>query len=210
MTHFTDCVVMHRTKSFLFTTLLFSLLATIACGSPRAYYKFQLLKVSEGNSLTDVSSRIAKPLSFENADFKIDWSPGPLTFYFRIFNRSNHDITINFARSYLIGPAGNAFDPVHPGNSALAKGDDFILIPAQVGVDSWIRPGQQKGDNSGGIAGQLSPGFDGGGFFAEAGDLDEIKKAHAGKTAQVVLNIEKGGKSENFRFALQVADITAE
>lgn len=80
-------------------------------------------------------------------------------------------------------------------------------MPPQVGIDSWIRPGQQKGDNSGGIAIQLSPGFDGGGFFAEAGDLDQIKKAHSGKTALVVLNIAKASKAQSYRFALQVADI---
>ncbi|AFM13914.1 hypothetical protein [Turneriella parva] len=201
---------MHRTKNSTSAFALFSLVLVVACGSPRAYYKFQLQKVSQGDSLSDVSARIAKPLTFENADFKIDWSPGPLTFYFRIFNKSTKELTINFARSYLISPAGNAFDPVHPGNGAIAKGDDFILVPPQVGVDSWIRPGQQKGDNSGGIAGQLSPGFDGGGFFAEAGDLEEVKKAHAGKTAQVVLNISQGAKAQTYHFALQVADITAE
>lgn len=136
---------MHRTKNSTSAFALFSLVLVVACGSPRAYYKFQLQKVSQGDSLSDVSARIAKPLTFENADFKIDWSPG-----------------------------------------------------------------QQKGDNSGGIAGQLSPGFDGGGFFAEAGDLEEVKKAHAGKTAQVVLNISQGAKAQTYRFALQVADITAE
>lgn len=210
MTQVTEYGVMHRTIINSFCLAVFSAVLMSACGSPRAYYKFQLQKVSQGDSLSDVSARIAKPLAFENEDFKIEWSPGPLTFYFRIFNKSNKELTINFARSYLISPAGNAFDPVHPGNGAIAKGDDFILVPPQVGIDSWIRPGQQKGDNSGGIAGQLSPGFDGGGFFAEAGDLDEVKKAHSGKTALVVLNIAKASKAQSYRFALQVADITGE
>lgn len=195
-------------KTYLVPALSMSIMTLlVACGSSRAQYRFQLQKVSQGDSLTDVSSRISKPLIFENSDFRIEWSPGPLSFYFRLENRAKSDLTINFSKSFLISPGGNAFDAVHPGNGAIAKGDDFIIIPAQVGVSSWIRPGQQKGENNSGLAGQIAPGFDGGGFFAEAGDPEQLKTEYQGKTAIVVLNISKAGKGENYRFALQVADI---
>lgn len=40
---------MHRTKYFPLAFALFSLVLLTACGSPRAYYKFQLQKVSQGD-----------------------------------------------------------------------------------------------------------------------------------------------------------------
>ena len=180
----------------------------LACGSSRAVYKYQLKQVARGDALSDDSRNIQNPLIFENADFRITWSPGPLTYYFRIDNKSKADLQINFDRSFLISPAGNAFAALHPGNSAIAKGDNFVIVPAQVGIDSWVRPGQKHGENHGGLAGAISPGFDGGGFFPEHGDADQLKKDYSGKTATVVLNIGKGGKAENFRFILQVADVT--
>ena len=42
-----------------------------------------------------------------------------------------------------------------------------------VGIDSWVRPGQKHGENHGGLAGAISPGFDGGGFRPDL-SLDDV------------------------------------
>lgn len=181
-----------------------------ACGSTRAVYKYQLKQVMRGDALADESAKIQKPLVFENADFRISWSPGVTTYYFRIENKGKAELQVNFSKSFLISPAGNAFNAVHPGNSALRQGDDFIIIPVQVGIDSWIRPGEKQGQNNSGLAGQISPGFDASGFFPATGEVNSLKSEYSGKTAVVVLNIVKSGKSENFRFGLQVADVIEE
>lgn len=186
---------------FLFSVVLF------ACGSSRPLYKYQLANVQRGDAMSDESRGISQPLVFENADFKIIWSPGPLTYFFRIENKSKADLQINFDKSFLISPAGNAFSAIHPGNSALAKGDDKAIIPAQVGIDTWVRPGQKYGENHGGLVGSLSPGFDGGGFFPETGDAADLKRDYVQKTATVVLNIGRPGAAQNYRFKLQIADV---
>lgn len=198
----------HMNRSFVTLICLVSAFLLCACGSSRAVYKYQLKQVARGEALSDDSRNIQNPLIFDNGDFRITWSPGPLTYYFRIDNKSKADLQINFDRSFLISPAGNAFAALHPGNSAIAKGDNFVIVPAMVGIDSWVRPGQKHGENHGGLVGAISPGFDGGGFFPEHGDADQLKKDYTGKTATVVLNIGKGAKTENFRFTLQIADVT--
>lgn len=190
-----------------FAAVLAGALLAVACGSSRAVYKFQVNQVSRGDSVADDSRNIQRPLVYENADFKVTWAPGALTYYFRIDNKSKTDLLINFDRTFLISPGGNTFMAIHPGNSAISKGDSTLIIPALAGVDSWVRPGPKQGENHGGLAGALSPGFDGGGFFPEYGEAAELKQSYTGKNVTVVLNILKGGKAENFRFILQVADV---
>lgn len=187
---------------------LISLLLLIsACGSSRASYRFNLQQVARGAAFSDESRSIQPPLIYESQDFRLTWSPGPLTFYFRLDNRSKADIQINYEKSFLISPRGDVYAPVHPGNSSIAKGDNFVVVPAMSGVDSWIRPGQKQGENDGGLVSAISPGFDGGGFFPEQGDAAEIKKEYAGKTATVVLNLSRGSKAENFRFTFVLSDV---
>jgi len=142
---------------------------------------FNLQQVARGTALTDESRSIKPSLAYEAADFRLTWSPGPLAFYFRLDNRSKADLQINHDKSFLISPRGDVYAPVHPGNS-------------------WIRPGQKQGENDGGLVAAIAPGFDGGGFFPEQGDAADMKKEYAGKTANVVLNLSRGGKAENFRF----------
>lgn len=158
-------------------------------------------------ALTDESRSIQPPLVYEAAEFRLTWSPGPLTFYFRLDNRSKADMQINYDKSFLISPRGDVYAPVHPGNSSIAKGDNFVIVPAMSGVDSWIRPGQKQGENDGGLVSAIAPGFDGGGFFPEQGDAADIKKEYAGKTATVVLNLSRGGKADNFRFTFVLNDV---
>jgi hypothetical protein len=122
------------------------LLLNSACGSACASYRFNLQQVARGTALTDESRSIKPSLAYEAADFRLTWSPGPLTFYFRLDNRSKADLQINHDKSFLISPRGDVYAPVHPGNS-------------------WIRPGQKLGENDGGLVAAIAPGFDGGGFF---------------------------------------------
>ncbi|MFZ5630759.1 MAG: hypothetical protein ACOY5B_16620 [Spirochaetota bacterium] len=183
------------------------LLLLAACGSSRASYRFNLQQVARGAAFSDESRSIQPPLVYESADFRLTWSPGPLTFYFRLDNRSKADMQINYDKSFLISPRGDVYAPVHPGNSSIAKGDNFVVVPAMSGVDSWIRPGQKQGENDGGLVSAISPGFDGGGFFPEQGDAADIKKEYAGKTATVVLNLSRGNKAENFRFTFVLSDV---
>lgn len=186
------------------------LLLASACGSSRASYRFNLQQVARGVALTDESRSIQPPLVYEAAEFRLTWSPGPLTFYFRLDNRSKADMQINYDKSFLISPRGDVYAPVHPGNSSIAKGDNFVIVPAMSGVDSWIRPGQKQGENDGGLVSAIAPGFDGGGFFPEQGDAAEIKKEYAGKTATVVLNLTRAGKAESFRFTFLLTDVVEE
>ncbi|HNA78592.1 MAG TPA: hypothetical protein PKW28_09720 [Turneriella sp.] len=189
---------------------IFLLVFLSACGSSRASYRFNLQQVARGAAFSDESRSIKPPLVFEGADFRLTWSPGPLTFYFRLDNRSKSDIQINYDKSFLLSPRGDVYAPVHPGNSSIAKGDNFVVVPAMAGVDSWIRPGQKQGENDGGLVSAIAPGFDGGGFFPEQGDAAEIKKEYAGKTATVVLNLTRAGKAESFRFTFLLTDVVEE
>ena len=123
---------------FLLPVLICAMLG--ACGSSRAVYKYHLKKVSRGDGLADESRLIQNPLVFENPDFKIIWSPGPLTFFFRIENKSKTELQINFDKAFLISPSGNAFSAGHPGNSAMAGHRDGLFRPLKdVKVGDEIR-----------------------------------------------------------------------
>jgi len=193
-------------------SLVFALLSAMMldCGSARASYKFQIKQVARGDAQADESRSIKLPLIFENAEIKTIWTPDATTYYFRIENKSKADLQLNFAKSFLISSGGNAFAAIHPGNSAIAKGSDVVIVPSGAGVDTWIRPGQQQGQNNEGLSGALAPGWSGGGFFPETGNAEDLKAQYGGKTVTIVLSVNRSGKDENYRFTLQVADVIVE